>query len=182
MRFRPRSGSELTSPFPSSDLFRQFIEICTFVTGHLEKGQVENIYTNDPGVDRDVVTGLQAPTHVSFLDTSSVNPCLRPLRCHQPLLRSRVELTLYTSCTQYGRPKWDRVFSSIASAHPATKVGVFFCGPPALSSTLHKMCLKVRVLHDLLIFCSCKPDPDTTKQHTSGKPGSARFTYSKERF
>lgn len=102
---------------------QNFIEICTFVTGRLEKDQVENIYTNDPGVDRDVVTGLQAPTH-------------------------------------YGRPNWDRIFSSIASAHPATKVGVFFCGPPALSSTLHKMCLK----------------------HTSGKPGSASFSYSKERF
>ncbi|GAA5979498.1 hypothetical protein JCM10908_002948 [Rhodotorula pacifica] len=62
--------------------------------------------------------------------------------------------------THYGRPNWDRIFGSIASAHPATKVGVYFCGPPALSSTLHKMCLK----------------------HTSGKPGSARFSYSKERF
>jgi hypothetical protein len=40
------------------------------VTGRLEKSQVENIYTNDPGVDRDVVTGLQAPTHVGFLDPS----------------------------------------------------------------------------------------------------------------
>ncbi|GAA5864677.1 hypothetical protein JCM3774_006038 [Rhodotorula dairenensis] len=100
-----------------------FIEIYTFMTGLLENRQVENIYTNDVGTDRDAVTGLRAPTH-------------------------------------YGRPNWDRVFSSIASAHPATNVGVYFCGPPALSSTLHKMCLK----------------------HTSGKPGSARFSYSKERF
>lgn len=73
-----------------------------------------------------------------------------------------------------------RIFGSSASAHPATQVGVFFCRPPALSSALHKMCLKVRVLH---ICCSfAYLGPSMAKQHTSGKPGSARFTYSKERF
>lgn len=117
------------------------------MTGRLEKDQVENIYTNDPGVDRDVVTGLQAPTHVSFLEPFAEASFARALRCRSPSPRSTVLLILHILRTQYGRPNWDRIFSSIASAHPATKVGVFFCGPPALSSTLHKMCLKVRVLH-----------------------------------
>ncbi|GAA6022932.1 hypothetical protein JCM8202_000275 [Rhodotorula sphaerocarpa] len=99
------------------------IEVCSFVTGHLEDADIDNIFTNDVGRDRDVVTGLKAPTH-------------------------------------YGRPNWDRIFNSIAVAHPATSIGVFFCGPDALSATLHKMCLK----------------------HTSGQPGAARFSYSKERF
>ncbi len=31
--------------------------------------------------------------------------------------------------TTHGRPKWDRVFASIAAAHPRQRVGVFVCGP-----------------------------------------------------
>jgi len=41
--------------------------------------------------------------------------------------------------THYGRPNWDRVFSSIAEKHPETDVGVFFCGPAVLSKQLHIM-------------------------------------------
>jgi predicted ferric reductase len=39
--------------------------------------------------------------------------------------------------THFGRPNWDRVFPSIAEKHPDSDVGVFFCGPPALSNVLH---------------------------------------------
>ncbi|ORX34383.1 ferric reductase NAD binding domain-domain-containing protein [Kockovaella imperatae] len=41
--------------------------------------------------------------------------------------------------THFGRPNWDRVFESIANKHPDTDCGVFFCGPPMLSKTLHQM-------------------------------------------
>lgn len=41
--------------------------------------------------------------------------------------------------THFGRPNWDRVFSSIAEKHPETDVGVFFCGPAVLSRQLHTM-------------------------------------------
>jgi predicted ferric reductase len=41
--------------------------------------------------------------------------------------------------THFGRPNWDRVFPSIAERHPETDVGVFFCGPRALSKTLHTL-------------------------------------------
>ncbi|KAI0767365.1 NADPH oxidase [Fomes fomentarius] len=41
--------------------------------------------------------------------------------------------------THFGRPNWDRVFSSIAEKHPETDVGVFFCGPSVLSRQLHTM-------------------------------------------
>ncbi|KIY70242.1 NADPH oxidase [Cylindrobasidium torrendii FP15055 ss-10] len=44
--------------------------------------------------------------------------------------------------THFGRPNWDRVFPGIAAKHPETDVGVFFCGPPALSKSLHLMCTK----------------------------------------
>ncbi|WVW78713.1 hypothetical protein I302_100673 [Kwoniella bestiolae CBS 10118] len=41
--------------------------------------------------------------------------------------------------THFGRPIWDKVFESIADKHPDTDCGVFFCGPPVLSRTLHQM-------------------------------------------
>ncbi|KAF8508456.1 NADPH oxidase [Hysterangium stoloniferum] len=48
-------------------------------------------------------------------------------------------ITSLRAPTHFGRPNWDRVFPSIAEKHPDTDVGVFFCGPPALSKTLHLM-------------------------------------------
>lgn len=42
--------------------------------------------------------------------------------------------------THYGRPQWDRIFTSLAEAHPQSKIGVFFCGPGELSTVLHKLC------------------------------------------
>nr|XP_033794389.1 NADPH oxidase 3 isoform X2 [Geotrypetes seraphini] len=41
--------------------------------------------------------------------------------------------------TFYGRPNWDNEFKQIADNHPSN-IGVFFCGPQALSKILHKMC------------------------------------------
>jgi len=49
-------------------------------------------------------------------------------------------ITALRAPTHYGRPNWDRIFPSIAEKHPETDVGVFFCGPPALSKSLHKTC------------------------------------------
>ncbi|KAI0342373.1 NADPH oxidase [Trametopsis cervina] len=46
-------------------------------------------------------------------------------------------ITSLRAPTHFGRPNWDRVFSSIAEKHPETDVGVFFCGPSVLSRTLH---------------------------------------------
>lgn len=60
--------------------------------------------------------------------------------------------------THYGRPNWDQILPNIANNHPGKKIGVFFCGPKVLSSTLHKAC----------------------NQHSS-KDG-ARFYYNKENF
>ncbi|XP_006455334.1 hypothetical protein AGABI2DRAFT_194938 [Agaricus bisporus var. bisporus H97] len=48
-------------------------------------------------------------------------------------------ITSLRAPTHFGRPKWDRVFGSITEKHPETDVGVFYCGPPALSKTLHQM-------------------------------------------
>nr|ABC72118.1 gp91phox [Siniperca chuatsi] len=43
--------------------------------------------------------------------------------------------------TLYGKPNWDNEFTSIASKHPGTKVGVFLCGPPQLGKSLEKQSL-----------------------------------------
>jgi NADPH oxidase 2 len=48
-------------------------------------------------------------------------------------------ITSLRAPTHFGRPNWDRVFSSITEKHPETDVGVFFCGPAVLSKQLHQM-------------------------------------------
>jgi len=45
-------------------------------------------------------------------------------------------ITSLRAPTHFGRPNWDRLFPSISQKHPETDVGVFFCGPPALSKIL----------------------------------------------
>ncbi|NP_001095303.1 NADPH oxidase 3 [Canis lupus familiaris] len=42
--------------------------------------------------------------------------------------------------TFYGRPNWSNEFRQLAYAHPSSSIGVFFCGPKALSKTLQRMC------------------------------------------
>jgi len=51
----------------------------------------------------------------------------------------RDAITSLRAPTHFGRPNWDRVFTGIAETHPDTDVGVFFCGPPALSKQLKEM-------------------------------------------
>ncbi|KAG6839592.1 hypothetical protein C0991_001108, partial [Blastosporella zonata] len=48
-------------------------------------------------------------------------------------------ITSLRAPTHFGRPNWDRVFTSVSEKHPETDVGVFFCGPTVLSRTLHQM-------------------------------------------
>ncbi|KAJ7627849.1 NADPH oxidase [Mycena polygramma] len=47
-------------------------------------------------------------------------------------------ITSLRAPTHFGRPNWDKIFSSIAQKHPESDVGVFFCGPPAIASALHQ--------------------------------------------
>jgi len=48
-------------------------------------------------------------------------------------------ITFLRAPTHYGKPNWDRLFPSIVEKHPETDVGVFFCGPPALSKVIYQM-------------------------------------------
>lgn len=54
----------------------------------------------------------------------------------------RDAITQLRSPTHFGRPNWDRIFNSVREKHPATDVGVFFCGPGPLGHTLHLQCNK----------------------------------------
>lgn len=78
------------------------IEINIYTTTKVKPDEMNNIFVQDVGAEKDAITNLRAPTH-------------------------------------YGRPNWDRVFSSIGDKHPESDVGVFFCGPPVLSKQLHIM-------------------------------------------
>eukprot|EP00069_Balaena_mysticetus_P016755 bmy_10074T0 len=42
--------------------------------------------------------------------------------------------------TSFGRPMWDNEFSTIATTHPKSAVGVFLCGPQTLAKSLRKCC------------------------------------------
>ncbi|EHB12428.1 NADPH oxidase 1 [Heterocephalus glaber] len=62
--------------------------------------------------------------------------------------------------TYFGRPKWDNEFSTIATAHPKSVVGVFLCGPPTLAKNLRKCC----------------------HQYSSMDPRKVQFYFNKENF
>lgn len=78
------------------------IEINIYLTAKIKEDDMNNIFVQDVGAEKDAITSLRAPTH-------------------------------------FGRPNWDRVFSSVTEKHPETDVGVFFCGPAVLSKQLHQM-------------------------------------------
>ncbi|XP_067398324.1 NADPH oxidase 3 [Emydura macquarii macquarii] len=62
--------------------------------------------------------------------------------------------------TFYGRPNWDTEFRKIAGNHPSNSIGVFFCGPKALSKILQKRC----------------------NLYSSADPRGVQFHYNKESF
>ncbi|KAI5193887.1 Nadph Oxidase 3 [Manis pentadactyla] len=62
--------------------------------------------------------------------------------------------------TFYGRPNWDHEFRQIAYHHPSCNIGVFSCGPKALSKMLQRMC----------------------RLYSSADPRGVHFYYHKESF
>ena len=59
------------------------------------------------------------------------------LRQVQDVGAEKDAITSLRAPTHFGRPNWDRVFSSLTEKHSDSDVGVFFCGPPAISKALH---------------------------------------------
>ncbi|KAJ7769219.1 NADPH oxidase [Mycena maculata] len=51
-------------------------------------------------------------------------------------------ITALRAPTHFGRPNWDRIFTSLGQKHPESDVGVFYCGPNALASSLRYMSTK----------------------------------------
>ncbi|KAK7052471.1 FAD-binding FR-type domain-containing protein [Favolaschia claudopus] len=48
-------------------------------------------------------------------------------------------VTTLRAPTHYGRPNWDRTFTSLGQKHSESDIGVFYCGPQQLASTLRYM-------------------------------------------
>ncbi|GAV71392.1 Ferric_reduct domain-containing protein/FAD_binding_8 domain-containing protein/NAD_binding_6 domain-containing protein/NADPH_Ox domain-containing protein/EF_hand_4 domain-containing protein [Cephalotus follicularis] len=42
--------------------------------------------------------------------------------------------------THFARPNWRKVFSHLATTHPSTRIGVFYCGSPTLTKPLKEHC------------------------------------------
>ncbi|KAI4382352.1 hypothetical protein MLD38_008326 [Melastoma candidum] len=42
--------------------------------------------------------------------------------------------------THFARPNWKKVFSQLASDHPSSRIGVFYCGSPTLTKLLKTLC------------------------------------------
>ncbi|XP_075490615.1 putative respiratory burst oxidase homolog protein H [Primulina tabacum] len=42
--------------------------------------------------------------------------------------------------THFARPNWKKVFAHLATTHPSTRIGVFYCGSPTLTKPLKKLC------------------------------------------
>ncbi|WCJ42848.1 hypothetical protein M5689_023632 [Euphorbia peplus] len=42
--------------------------------------------------------------------------------------------------THFARPNWKEVFTKVATKHPFSKIGVFYCGTPILAKELKKIC------------------------------------------
>ncbi|KAG9289540.1 hypothetical protein G9A89_002313 [Geosiphon pyriformis] len=49
-------------------------------------------------------------------------------------------ITGLRAATNFGRPNWNEIFSSMREEYPATDIGAFFCGPKLLGKTLHNKC------------------------------------------
>ena len=49
-------------------------------------------------------------------------------------------ITGLRSSVIFGRPDWNRVFLDVKKQNPRSDVGVFYCGPKALGSSLHIKC------------------------------------------
>lgn len=45
--------------------------------------------------------------------------------------------------THFARPNWREVFTKLASKHPNSTVGVFYCGMPVLAKELKKLSLEL---------------------------------------
>ncbi|KAJ7148748.1 NADPH oxidase [Mycena crocata] len=51
-------------------------------------------------------------------------------------------ITSLRAPTHFGRPNWDRIFTQLGQKHPESDIGVFYCGPPALATSLRYMSTK----------------------------------------
>ena len=61
-------------------------------------------------------------------------------------------ITGLRSHTSYGRPNFGNIFANLKEKHAGSEVGVFFCGPKALSKKLALLCGKHTDTNTRFIF------------------------------
>uniref|UniRef100_A0A3B3QBM7 NADPH oxidase 3 n=1 Tax=Paramormyrops kingsleyae TaxID=1676925 RepID=A0A3B3QBM7_9TELE len=81
-------------------------------------------------------TGRLVSFHIYL--TSWDDAQARHITLHRDSQRDVV--TGFREKTFFGRPNWDQEFRSIADSHPGSNIGVFLCGPKAISKVIRKMC------------------------------------------
>ncbi|KAF7324947.1 FAD-binding FR-type domain-containing protein [Mycena kentingensis (nom. inval.)] len=57
-------------------------------------------------------------------------------------LERKDAVTMLRAETQYGRPNWEKMFKDLGQRHSESDIGVFYCGPQPLASTLRYQCNK----------------------------------------
>ncbi len=59
-----------------------------------------------------------------------------PINLHHLLASLQDVISKLRSVTYFGRPDFDKIFPELSGRHPGEDIGVFFCGPTQLGSTL----------------------------------------------
>ncbi|KAJ7058317.1 NADPH oxidase [Mycena amicta] len=113
------------------------IEINIYLTQRLKEDEMNNIIVRFPPLP-----SRATHSHMQVHDVGAEKDAITSLRAP----------------THFGRPNWDRIFSSIGEKHPESDVGVFFCGPGAIAKDLH------------------------TKSNKYSDPKGTRFFFGKENF
>ena len=95
-------------------------------------------------LEREFKTGENvADVHVSLYWTAK---SVMPETCYNIYLHSNDDIDPLTGLktkTVVGRPKWRQLFTEIHSQNENKKLGVFVCGPTALTRTITKTCTKI---------------------------------------
>eukprot|EP01113_Clastostelium_recurvatum_P047536 TRINITY_DN849_c0_g1_i1.p1 TRINITY_DN849_c0_g1~~TRINITY_DN849_c0_g1_i1.p1 ORF type:complete len:536 (+),score=150.99 TRINITY_DN849_c0_g1_i1:64-1671(+) len=108
--------SDLLSGLENEPGTHNFLEFNIYLTGALSATEVREIMIADEG---DSEAGPSSRDRVqSFHD----------------------QITGLRTRTNFGRPKWGDIFRQKTVEHPNENVGVFFCGPRALSKALYNNC------------------------------------------
>jgi respiratory burst oxidase len=91
----------------------------------------------------DVENRVRLNLHLSSVKAPKNSPGEIMLKLAQSIVHDQADIDIVSGIsnrvtTQFGRPNWNDTFSRYAQQHAGTKIGVFACGPAALTDDLEK--------------------------------------------